>query len=134
MNIVEIKWQDIIAVRHQVLWPDKAPEFCRVEGDEQALHFAVLENQEIICVASLYVNENSARLRKFATLDAFQGKGIGSTMIDHLINNLKKQGIHYLWFDARESALGFYQRFGFETTGELFYKSDVAYYKMYKNL
>ena len=134
MNIVEIKWQDTIAVRHQVLWPDKAPEFCRVEGDEQALHFAVLENQEIICVASLYVNENSARLRKFATLDAFQGKGIGSTMIDHLINNLKKQGIHYLWFDARESALGFYQRFGFETTGELFYKSDVAYYKMYKNL
>lgn len=134
MNIVEIKWQDTIAVRHQVLWPDKAPEFCRVEGDEQALHFAVLENQEIICVASLYVNENSARLRKFATLDAFQGKGIGSTMIDHLINNLKQQGIHYLWFDARESALGFYQRFGFETTGELFYKSDVAYYKMYKNL
>ncbi|MEL0659463.1 GNAT family N-acetyltransferase [Psychromonas arctica] len=134
MKVVSIKWQDTILVRHQVLWPDKPPEFCRVEGDEQALHFAVMSNQQTVCVASLYLDNNTARLRKFATLSAFQGKGVGTFMINYLIDNLKLQGINYLWFDARESALGFYQRFGFDKTGELFYKSDVAYYRMSKSL
>ncbi|WP_160062685.1 GNAT family N-acetyltransferase [Psychromonas sp. L1A2] len=134
MKVVAIKWQDTISVRHQVLWPHKPPEFCRVEGDEQALHFAVMGSQQIVCVASLYIDNNTARLRKFATLSAFQSKGVGSFMINYLIDNLKQQGINYLWFDARESALGFYQRFGFDKMGELFYKSDIAYYRMSKSL
>lgn len=105
-----------------------------VEGDEQAMHFAVMVDQKIVCVASLYIDNKSARLRKFATLKLFQGKGIGSCMLNHLIKNLKQQGINYLWFDARESAVGFYKRFGFHSSGELFYKSRVEYYKMHQHL
>lgn len=134
MHVIQINWQDTISIRHQVLWPNKAPEFCMVEGDDQALHFAVMNNKEVVCVASLYIDNKSARLRKFATLNLFQGKGIGSCMLNHLIKNLKQQGINYLWFDARESAMAFYKRFGFNSSGELFYKSGVAYYKMDQHL
>lgn len=51
-------------------------------------------------------------------------------MINHITNTLKEQGINYLWFDARASALSFYQTFGFELKGAIFYKNKVAYYKM----
>ncbi len=33
-------------------------------------------------------------------------------------------------FDARESALDFYQRFGFISTDDRFYNSGVLYFKM----
>ncbi|MDN2662402.1 GNAT family N-acetyltransferase [Psychromonas sp. 14N.309.X.WAT.B.A12] len=134
MRIIEIDWQQTIAIRHQVLWPDKKPEFCIVEGDEQALHYAVELNGQLICVASIYRDHDCVRLRKFATLVDYQGKGAGSLMLRFIINALKEAGTSYFWFDARESALAFYQGFGFEVEGELFYKSDVAYYKMARHL
>ena len=70
MEIVELTWQDTIPVRHQVLWPNELPEFCIVEGDQEALHFGVIVDNIIVSVASLYIDANSARLRKFATLSA----------------------------------------------------------------
>ena len=76
----------------------------------------------------------SARLRKFATLAEFQGKGIGSHLLNHIIKMLSERGITYFWFDARSSAVNFYQGLGFKVSGELFYKNKVSYYKMHTNL
>lgn len=134
MEIVELTWQDTIPVRHQVLWPNELPEFCIVEGDQEALHFGVIVDNIIVSVASLYIDANSARLRKFATLSAYQGKGVGSSLLKHLIQKLKEQGVNYLWFDARKSALSFYNRFDFQASGDVFYKNEVPYYNMHSNL
>jgi predicted GNAT family N-acyltransferase len=38
------------------------------------------------------------------------------------------------WFDARETALEFYKKFEFQTEGERFFKGDVAYFRMSKQL
>jgi len=112
------------------LWPTKPPSFCEVEGDDTAKHYGAYVDGELVSVASIYLDGSRARLRKFATLPRFQGKGIGSKVISHLVTELKTSGIHYLWCDARESAMGFYQRFGMETQGEVFKKSGIPYYKM----
>jgi len=136
VQIVTLTWQQTLPIRHQVLWPSEPPEYCKVEGDETALHVGVMIEGELVCVASVYseVASNAARLRKFATLPAYQGKGIGTHLIHHLIDELTKQGIIYFWFDARASALSFYQRLGFQTSSELFYKNKVPFYKMHQNL
>jgi len=42
--------------------------------------------------------------------------------------------IRYFWCDARESAIGFYRRFGLQADGERFYKSEVPYFKMSKSV
>lgn len=134
MHVIDLNWEQTIPIRHKVLWPNESPEFCRVEGDTEGLHFGVVINNEIVCVASVYVDAGTARLRKFATLSQFQGQGIGSCMLNHIVNKLKQDEISYLWFDARVSAVGFYQRLGFTSLGEPFYKNEIAYYKMYANL
>ena len=131
MHIKRLSWQDTIPVRHLVLWPDESPEYCKVEGDESALHFGISVQDKIVCVASLYINDDEARLRKFATLPEFQRQGIGSYMLHAIILELKKKRINYLWFDARESAIPFYERFGFSATGKRIYKKDVPYFKMH---
>ncbi|OED71358.1 GNAT family N-acetyltransferase [Vibrio splendidus ZS-139] len=130
MKIKQISGMEVIPVRHPVLWPDKPASFCIVEGDEQATHYGAFVGELLVCVASIYIQDNEARLRKFATLPDFQGQGIGSNVIEHAISNLKDLNIQYFWCDARTTALRFYQKFGMAVEGSEFEKSGVAYYKM----
>ncbi|MGX5203483.1 GNAT family N-acetyltransferase [Aliikangiella sp. IMCC44632] len=130
MEIRTISWEQTIPLRHSVLWPTKPPEYCQVEGDQEALHFGAFTNNELVCVASVYLNLDKARLRKFATKADFQNKGIGSKMLRYIFRSLKNTNAKVFWCDARESALPFYQRFGMQPYGERFYKADVSYLKM----
>lgn len=134
MKIKNLTWQQTIDVRHQVLWPHKDPSFCKVAGDETGLHYGMTNGDEIVSVASVYIDEGKARLRKFATVERFQKQGIGTAMLNHMLAEAKQNGIELFWFDARESALAFYRKFGFEAEGERFYKSEVPYFKMSKRL
>lgn len=134
MQIAPLDWTQTIPIRHRVLWPNKPPEFCHVEGDEDALHFGVHLHGELVSVISLYISGGEARFRKFATLSQHQGRGIGSALLTHVISSAQEKGITRIWCDARATAVGFYERFGMATEGELFYKSDVAYFKMARDI
>ena len=130
MRITEITAEQTLPIRHQVLWPNESVEFCRVADDVDGLHFGVYQQQTLVCVASVFISGEQARLRKFATLPDYQGKGIGSAVIEHILAQLKAKGVSDFWCDARESAGGFYHRFGMAPEGERFYKGDVPYFKM----
>ena len=119
---------------HKVLWPNKPPEFCHIEDDENAWHFGVFDDVKLISVASLYPKDNSVRLRKFATIEDYQGRGIGSSLLTYMLDISKERGMSHFWCDARESAVDFYQRFGMVPEGNRFYKSKVSYFKMSKKL
>ncbi len=134
MDIKRIDWQDTLVIRHQVLWPDKSIEFCKVLGDESAQHFGVYIENKLVSVASLFTEKKYIQLRKFATLEAYQGKGIGSGLLTHLIEYAKTQNANYFWCDARKASKSFYVRFGMSVEGEAFSKYDEPYYKMLINL
>jgi predicted GNAT family N-acyltransferase len=130
MEIRTITWEQTIPLRHCVLWPNKPVEYCHVDGDTDGLHFGAFINGVLICVASVYLNKNKARLRKFATDTGYQNQGIGSKMLKHIIMFLKNSSTEFFWCDARESALGFYERFDMLKCSKRFYKSDIPYFKM----
>lgn len=130
LNIQLITADEALPVRHKVLWPDKPLSFCRVADDEDGIHYGAYVNNELVSVASVYVSHRQARLRKFATYSCHQGKGIGSSVLNHIIADLHNKNIAYFWCDARETAIAFYRRFGMEVESERFYKSNVAYVKM----
>lgn len=108
LRIKKITWQETIPIRHEVLWPNKTPEFCHVEGDELAQHFGLFIDECLVSVASIYLDNGAARLRKFATLNHYQGRGYGTALLQHILEALKADGVRLFWCDARESAIGFY--------------------------
>ena len=130
IEIRQIDWQQTIAVRHRVLWPNKPPEFSKVENDESGLHFGAFMGSSLVCVASVFINADKARLRKYATLPEYQGQGVGTAVLEAIFVHLRQRPLTCFWCDARESAIGFYRRFGMQVEGERFYKSDVPYVKM----
>ena len=134
LNILQIDGEQTLDLRQQVLWPNETKEFCKVPGDENATHFGAYFNDSLIGVASIYDSEGGIRLRKFAVDKAHQGNGVGSAMLDHIINEVKKTEASSFWCDARESASSFYNRFGLLIEGERFFKADIPYFKMILSL
>ncbi|MGF1728275.1 GNAT family N-acetyltransferase [Photobacterium kasasachensis] len=130
MKIELITAEQTLPVRHRVLWPDKPVDFCRVPEDDAGLHYGAFCDEKLVCVASVFIDGQSARLRKFATLHDYQGKGVGTLVIERILTDLQTQNMTRFWCDARESACGFYHRFAMEPFGERFYKGDVPYFKM----
>ena len=130
MDIRLITLDEALPIRHRVLWPDKPLSFCKVDGDDTASHYGTFLDDKLISIASIYIEGKVARLRKFATLEEFQGRGAGTQLISHIVSELKQAGVEIFWCDARTTALGFYQKFGMEVQGTEFVKSGVTYYKM----
>ena len=116
MNIQSITSDETLDIRHTVLWPDKPLSFCKVEGDETAHHYGAFIDEELICVASIYITNSTARLRKFATLKNFQGKGIGRLLLNRCINFAKEQNANEIFLltnDILKPALNLYLSCGF---------------------
>jgi len=128
--IKRINAQETLDIRQRVLWPNKTKEFCIVEADDVANHFGIYDENKLIGVASTFSNENSVRLRKFAVLNEYQGKGCGRKLLKRIIELERENGSEVFWCDARESAVSFYKQFDMEVEGSIFYKSEVPYFKM----
>jgi len=130
LAIRKIDAETTLPLRQQVLWPNKTLEECRVEDDDLGEHYGVDKQGLLVCVASVFIQQDTARLRKFATLEAFQRQGIGQFVLSRIIEDLKASGVRTFWCDARESACSLYQRFGMTASGERFYKGDIPYRRM----
>ncbi|MEN3113302.1 GNAT family N-acetyltransferase [Uliginosibacterium paludis] len=130
MDIRRIPWQSSLALRRQVLWPEASLEAMKLDDDEAGLHFGAHVDGALVSVASVFIDGDEARLRKFATAAAYQRRGIGSAVLRHLLDQLREAGCRSLWCDARESALAFYRRFGLHEEGPRFHKEGLPYFRM----
>ena len=118
------------SLRQQVLWPDKPLDYVKVENDAAGQHFGAFRHEELLAVISLFVDGPEARFRKFATRPDWQGKGLGTALLEHVLAEARRQGARRIWCDARQDSAGFYARFGLRPEGETFYKGPVAYVRM----
>jgi len=119
------------ALRHAVLWPGRPLAYVQLPDDAAGQHFGAFEQHELVAVISLFAGSGGvARFRKFATSPAWQGRGIGSALLRHIIEVARAQGARSLWCDARYATLPFYQRFGLLPEGDIFYKGDIAYQRL----
>ncbi|KAI0169201.1 GCN5-like N-acetyltransferase [Hypoxylon sp. FL1284] len=139
------------ALRHAVLWPSKPASYVELPDDVDGQHFGAFvavgvanrdagsqgEGEEVlVSIISLFpgAQGEAARFRKFATAPAWQGRGVGSALLAHAIDAAARAGASSVWCDARQSARGFYQRFGLLADGPVFCKGDVPYLRMSKPL
>lgn len=137
MDLVEIQKvnaDDLMEIRHLVLWPDKPREFVKVPEDEAGIHFGLYFEGVMVSVISLFADGGDIRFRKFATLPGFQGKGLGSKLLQHAIAYAQAQGYTRMWCDARTDAIEFYERFQFQKFSEPFFKEHIEYYKIERML
>ena len=121
-------------LRHALLWPDKPYDYVQVENDAAGRHFGAFRAGRLVAVISLFVAEEEARFRKFATDPGCQKQGIGTQLLTRVIEVARQGGARRLWCDARQDAVAFYERFGLRQEGPAFYKGAIAYRRMSRAL
>ena len=92
----------------------------RDELDDAATHVAGYdEAKRLVCVGRLHTVETGVgQVRYMAVEESLRGLGLGHEVLDELERLAKRQGISVIVLDARESAVGFYRRNGYEAVGD----------------
>ena len=126
-EIKRISTADTLPIRHKVMWPEKPLAFVKIPNDEKAKHFGLFVNGEITSIISLFVENNEAQFRKFATLNEFQGLGYGTILLKSIMDIVKKDEIQKLWCNARVEKSKFYERFGFKLTDKKYEKGGIEF-------
>lgn len=140
----EISANETFAVRQPVLRAGKPIESCRFDGDEResTKHFGYFENGNLIGIASMFAVPHKAfdskkqfQLRGMAVLSNHQKKGIGEQLVAYAEKDAVAQEADLIWFNAREIAVSFYRKLGYEILGEPFEIGDIGlHYIMFKKL
>ena len=109
------------------------------EQDEQehnSYHIMAVKDNKVVGVARLQFPEQAtAQLRYMAVDEAYQGKGIGRAIIEHIEQCAKNNSAEELFFNARDNALGFYEKLGYRFIAKTYLLFDsIQHYKMSKKL
>ncbi|SFM74917.1 GNAT family N-acetyltransferase [Marinobacter pelagius] len=107
------------------------PELEWDDTDEIADHFlAVLPDNTPVGVARLFSSLNeTAHVGRMAILPEHRGKGIGETLLRHLLAEAAGQ-YDEVRLSAQEHAIPFYQRSGFHVCSDVYDDAGIPHYDM----
>ena len=133
--IKEIQSSETYLVRQEVLRKGKPLETCHFEGDDEKTtkHFGIELNEKIIGIVSVYqvnsqlfFDENQFQIRGMAVLEAHQQKGYGALLVERAEKYCFEKNASVIWFNAREKAVPFYEKNGYQTKGNSFEIPEVG--------
>lgn len=121
-------------VREQVFMREQGvPEELEWDGeDAHAIHvIARNDDGEVIGTGRLLRNGHLGRL---AVLPPWRGQGVGSALLQALLEAARGLGLKQVYLHAQLQALGFYARHGFKATGNVFPDAGIPHRSMRRPL
>jgi len=137
------KTADELAQYYQLRWQILRKPWGQSQGSEQdeceqqAIHKMVInEKGDVLAVGRLEkVDKYQGKIRFMAVSEIAQGQGLGQQIIKALEQQASQLGMNEINLNARESAIGFYQKLGYKKvkfSHTLF--DEIKHYTMVKKL
>ncbi|MBA9079851.1 GNAT family N-acetyltransferase [Rufibacter quisquiliarum] len=131
-HIQPIAPEETWALRHRVMWPAHPLSYVQLPEDGNGLHYGLFLGEQLISVASLFVQGEQAQFRKFATDTFYQGQRYGAMLLHHILQLAPALPVARVWCNARREKAAYYQKFGFTETAHTFEKSGMGFVVMEK--
>jgi predicted GNAT family N-acyltransferase len=141
--IKKIDFKDTFIIRHPVLRAGKPIESCFFDGDdlESTFHFGLFDVDKLVGVISVFKNKNATfrvanqfQIRGMAILQEHRQFGYGKLLLQRAEEQISKKKGDLIWFNAREIAVPFYQKLGYEKFGKPYEIEGIGtHYLMFKN-
>jgi len=126
----ELRWRILRA-------PWGEPEGSEIDGiEDQCFHIMVTDSDKTIGVGRLQYNSaDEAQIRYMAVEKEYEGNGIGRRIVNALEQEAINKNINTLMLDAREPAVGFYQKLGYSIEKKSYVLFDeIQHFRMIKQL
>jgi GNAT superfamily N-acetyltransferase len=133
--VSQVSLADIMQLRVAVLRKGTPATDCNYPEDDypDVVHFGIIHEGATIATSSWFMKECpqkpsvvAMQLKGMAVADELRGAGLGALLIDAGLALAKERGALITWARARDSAMGFYERLGFISTGDGFIDGPTA--------
>lgn len=121
-------------IRQQAMYPHLAIDEMKLANDAEGIHFGLYFNHELVGVVSMFITQHTGQFRKFAVLPSFQRRGLGSQLLNYLIDFANTQQLDTLWCNARVNAKAFYLKAGFKETDQIYSYGEIDFIKLERHL
>ena len=134
-TVTSVELTDIMQLRVAVLRQGTPATDCNYPEDNypDVVHFGIIHEGNAIATSSWFMKEcpeklgiTAMQLKGMAVADELQSAGLGALLIDAGMALANERGATIAWARARDSAMGFYERLGFASTGAGFMDGPTA--------
>jgi predicted GNAT family N-acyltransferase len=131
------EYQQMVKLRMQILRQPLGLTFTKeeLEKEKDNILIAAFDEEEMLgCCMLTKVDNQTLQLRQMAVNNNLQGKGIGASIMSFAENISRDRGYKKLIMHARDTAIGFYEKFGYKVVGNEFTEVNIAHHIMEKKL
>jgi GNAT superfamily N-acetyltransferase len=140
LKIIEFgspSYEKMVELRFQILRNPLGLTFDEADLDKEKedilIGFFEEEDIEGCCILTPD-DKTNIRLRQMAVLSGLQRKGIGRVIMNFAENIARDRGYKTMHMHARKSAVGFYEKLGYQIVGDEFEEVTIPHYEMQKAL
>ncbi|MEJ7587920.1 MAG: GNAT family N-acetyltransferase [Ferruginibacter sp.] len=131
------EYQLMVNLRYEIMRKPLGLSFAEEEltNEKKDILICAFDEDELLgCCILTNMNNHCVRLRQMAVQKNMQGKGIGESMVTFAENLARDKGYKTLSMHARDSAIGFYEKYGYKVIGEEFIEINIPHHIMEKKL
>ena len=129
-----------LAIRHAVFCAERgvSPEIERDKGDVLNAgydHFLLLSGETPVgALRCRNPGGGTIQLQRFCILKEHRKSGLGRQAVRLIEEHSRQNGISQIEMDAKFEVYGFYQKCGYQTTGQPFEEAGIPHIKMIKRV
>lgn len=130
------EYDEAVALRHEVLRKPLGLEFLpeQLAAEWSDIHLAAFDTTgKMVAILLLTpVNDQEVKMRQVAVAMEQQGRGLGAALVAQSEEIARSMNFNKMTLHARETAVPFYLRLGYEKVGDLFEEVSIPHFKMIK--
>ena len=130
-------YQKAIQLRYSILRAPLGLNFSQedLDNEKEHIHIASFEDDDLLgCCMLTKIDQHTLQLRQMAVKANLQRKGIGESIVSFAENIGRDKGFRRIIMHARDTAIGFYEKFGYKVKGDQFIEVNLPHHMMEKNI
>lgn len=107
----------VLEIENSLLGETSREKILSTFSNENLNYYALIVDGQVVGFYEISIIFPEAEIFDIAIKEEFQGKGFGSFLLDHIIDDCKKQGVDTIFLEVNSmnnKAINLYEKFGFE--------------------
>ncbi|MDP6339987.1 MAG: GNAT family N-acetyltransferase [Candidatus Marinimicrobia bacterium] len=122
--------ESVLSIRRDVFIRGlNIPKHIEIDENENNANYVLATVGETpVGTARWRKTDEGIKLERFAVLDGYRSMGVGRIMTEFIINQFS--GNEHIYLNSQDTAIGFYEKLGFESVGPMFQEAGIQHQKM----